>query len=156
MKKIKIKRDDKDMCGGLHRIKRKPKKDHEKSVNTFWFYLLWRTHIINTTPPTHLSSSISVRIFFGFLLGFPFKGVLVLVCLFYFLEGGVGHCLGEKKHMDASSSSSSSWKGMMEQGNEPHVLAVDDNIIDRKLVEKLLKNSSCKGTQLLSRSPFKP
>ncbi|KAI8564379.1 hypothetical protein RHMOL_Rhmol03G0177000 [Rhododendron molle] len=59
----------------------------------------------------------------------------------------VGHCLGEKKHMDASSSSSSSsWKGMMEQGNEPHVLAVDDNIIDRKLVEKLLRNSSCKVT----------
>lgn len=51
--------------------------------------------------------------------------------------------------MDAAASSSS-WKGMMEQGNEPHVLAVDDNIIDRKLVEKLLKNSSCKGTQLLS------
>ncbi|KAI8564380.1 hypothetical protein RHMOL_Rhmol03G0177000 [Rhododendron molle] len=49
--------------------------------------------------------------------------------------------------MDASSSSSSSsWKGMMEQGNEPHVLAVDDNIIDRKLVEKLLRNSSCKVT----------
>ncbi|KAI8569496.1 hypothetical protein RHMOL_Rhmol02G0283500 [Rhododendron molle] len=47
--------------------------------------------------------------------------------------------------MDATSSSSS-WKGMMEQGNEPHVLAVDDNIIDRKIVEKLLKNSSCKVT----------
>ncbi|KAL6503796.1 Two-component response regulator arr17 [Orobanche gracilis] len=29
---------------------------------------------------------------------------------------------------------------------EPHVLAVDDNLIDRKLVEKLLKNSSCKVT----------
>ncbi|KAH7853281.1 hypothetical protein Vadar_000865 [Vaccinium darrowii] len=51
--------------------------------------------------------------------------------------------------MDASSSSSScssSSKGMMDYGNEPHVLAVDDNIIDRKLVEKLLKNSSCKVT----------
>lgn len=34
----------------------------------------------------------------------------------------------------------------MDYGNEPHVLAVDDNIIDRKLVEKLLKNSSCKVT----------
>ncbi|GMI90482.1 response regulator 17 [Hibiscus trionum] len=30
--------------------------------------------------------------------------------------------------------------------DEPHVLAVDDNLIDRKLVEKLLKNSSCKVT----------
>ncbi|KAK6121947.1 hypothetical protein DH2020_022526 [Rehmannia glutinosa] len=28
---------------------------------------------------------------------------------------------------------------------EPHVLAVDDNLIDRKIVEKLLKNSSCKA-----------
>lgn len=27
----------------------------------------------------------------------------------------------------------------------PHVLAVDDNLVDRILVEKLLKNSSCKG-----------
>nr|GMD00551.1 two-component response regulator ARR17-like [Ipomoea batatas] len=26
----------------------------------------------------------------------------------------------------------------------PHVLAVDDNLVDRKLVEKLLKNSSCR------------
>ncbi|WRX11473.1 Signal transduction response regulator [Theobroma cacao] len=31
-------------------------------------------------------------------------------------------------------------------GDQPHVLAVDDNLIDRKLVEKLLKNSSCKVT----------
>ncbi|KAI3800027.1 hypothetical protein L1987_35334 [Smallanthus sonchifolius] len=28
----------------------------------------------------------------------------------------------------------------------PHVLAVDDNLIDRKLVEKLLKTSSCRVT----------
>nr|KAJ0221932.1 hypothetical protein LSAT_V11C200097070 [Lactuca sativa] len=27
----------------------------------------------------------------------------------------------------------------------PHVLAVDDNLIDRKLVEKLLKSSSCRA-----------
>ncbi|XP_059625314.1 two-component response regulator ARR17-like [Cornus florida] len=39
-----------------------------------------------------------------------------------------------------------SWKGMMDDGDEPHVLAVDDNLIDLKLVEKLLKNSSCKVT----------
>ncbi|KDP21642.1 hypothetical protein JCGZ_03313 [Jatropha curcas] len=30
--------------------------------------------------------------------------------------------------------------------HQPHVLAVDDNLIDRKLVEKLLKNSSCRVT----------
>ncbi|KHG06593.1 Two-component response regulator ARR17 -like protein [Gossypium arboreum] len=34
----------------------------------------------------------------------------------------------------------------VELGDEPHVLAVDDNLIDRKLVERLLKNSSCKVT----------
>ncbi|KAL3650356.1 Two-component response regulator arr17 [Castilleja foliolosa] len=28
----------------------------------------------------------------------------------------------------------------------PHVLAVDDNLIDRKLVERLLKSSSCRVT----------
>ncbi|KAL2549892.1 Two-component response regulator ARR17 [Forsythia ovata] len=43
--------------------------------------------------------------------------------------------------MDASGVSSTD--GIME---EPHVLAVDDNLIDRKLVEKLLRNSSCKVT----------
>ncbi|KAI9110730.1 hypothetical protein QN277_015671 [Acacia crassicarpa] len=47
----------------------------------------------------------------------------------------------------ASSSSSSSPNWVMENnGVMPHVLAVDDNLIDRKLVEKLLKNSSCKVT----------
>ncbi|PSS32482.1 Two-component response regulator like [Actinidia chinensis var. chinensis] len=46
--------------------------------------------------------------------------------------------------MDSASSSLS--KGMIDDGNEPHVLAVDDNLIDRKLVEKLLKNSACKVT----------
>lgn len=37
---------------------------------------------------------------------------------------------------------------------ELHVLAVDDNLIDRKLVEKLLKISSCKGSILFSPSYF--
>ena len=52
--------------------------------------------------------------------------------------------------MDATSaaSSSSSAKGVMENGEQPHVLAVDDSLIDRKLIEKLLKNSSCKGNTL--------
>lgn len=45
-----------------------------------------------------------------------------------------------------SSSSGSSMASLMENGDQlPHVLAVDDNLIDRKLIEKLLKNSSCKG-----------
>ncbi|KAH1255509.1 Two-component response regulator ARR17 [Glycine max] len=43
-----------------------------------------------------------------------------------------------------AASSSSNW--VMESGDVPHVLAVDDNLIDRKLVEKLLRNSSCKVT----------
>lgn len=33
--------------------------------------------------------------------------------------------------------------------HQPHVLAVDDNLIDRKVVEKLLKNSSCRGKLIL-------
>ncbi|KAG2258127.1 hypothetical protein Bca52824_077421 [Brassica carinata] len=33
---------------------------------------------------------------------------------------------------------------------ELHVLAVDDNLIDRKLVERILKISSCKGKSLRS------
>lgn len=45
--------------------------------------------------------------------------------------------------MASTGSSSSNW--VMESGDIPHVLAVDDNLIDRKLVEKLLRNSSCKG-----------
>ncbi|CAA2985929.1 two-component response regulator ARR17 [Olea europaea subsp. europaea] len=44
--------------------------------------------------------------------------------------------------MDASSGVSSI-EGIME---EPHVLAVDDSLIDRKLVERLLRNSFCKVT----------
>ena len=47
--------------------------------------------------------------------------------------------------MDAASSSSSSSSAVMDYGDEPHVLAVDDNLIDRKLVEKLLKSFSCRG-----------
>ncbi|KAH7839561.1 hypothetical protein Vadar_005756 [Vaccinium darrowii] len=44
--------------------------------------------------------------------------------------------------MDASSLSDG-----MDDGNEtPHVLAVDDSLIDRRLVEKLLRNSSFKVT----------
>ncbi|XWS74513.1 hypothetical protein CRYUN_Cryun01aG0004400 [Craigia yunnanensis] len=49
------------------------------------------------------------------------------------MDGG-GGCGGCSKDMT------------VEFGDEPHVLAVDDNLIDRKLVEKLLKNSSCKVT----------
>ncbi|ESR49172.1 Two-component response regulator ARR17 [Citrus sinensis] len=41
----------------------------------------------------------------------------------------------------ASSSSSSS-----SNPKPPHVLAVDDSIVDRKIVENLLKNSACKVT----------
>ncbi|XVE86069.1 hypothetical protein DITRI_Ditri18aG0006900 [Diplodiscus trichospermus] len=51
------------------------------------------------------------------------------------MDGGCGgSCGGCSKDMT------------VEFGDEPHVLAVDDNLTDRKLVEKLLKNSSCKVT----------
>ena len=48
--------------------------------------------------------------------------------------------------MESGSSSSSS---LMENLEQPHVLAVDDNLVDRKLIERLLKNSSCKGNKIL-------
>ncbi|KAL4620689.1 hypothetical protein ACB092_06G173400 [Castanea dentata] len=48
--------------------------------------------------------------------------------------------------MDAASAASSSIKGVMENVEQPHVLAVDDSLIDRKLIEQLLINSSCKVT----------
>lgn len=52
--------------------------------------------------------------------------------------------------MDVSASFSLSKKvddvGVDGEEQELHVLAVDDNLIDRKIVEKLLKNFSCKGT----------
>lgn len=64
-------------------------------------------------------------------------------------------------HLDSSSSYSSSyflsfsgsWIGVMGMAAEPqfHVLAVDDSLIDRKLIEKLLKNSSFQGTFLATK-----
>ncbi|XP_075512586.1 two-component response regulator ARR17-like [Primulina tabacum] len=53
--------------------------------------------------------------------------------------------------MDTSGSGSGSGSGDFTEGmvgdvEEPHVLAVDDNLVDRKIVEKLLKNSSCRVT----------
>ncbi|XP_062173268.1 two-component response regulator ARR17-like [Alnus glutinosa] len=44
--------------------------------------------------------------------------------------------------MASSSSSSSASAG----DEKPHVLAVDDSLLDRKLIERLLTNSSCKVT----------
>ncbi|KAK8508698.1 hypothetical protein V6N13_116207 [Hibiscus sabdariffa] len=48
--------------------------------------------------------------------------------------------------MGGGCGGDSSEEVAVDLGYEPHVLAVDDNLIDRKLVEKLLKNSSCKVT----------
>ncbi|KAI3876225.1 hypothetical protein MKX03_019865 [Papaver bracteatum] len=50
--------------------------------------------------------------------------------------------------MDSSSAAtlSSLSNGLGLGGEELHVLAVDDNIIDRKLIELLLKKSDCKVT----------
>lgn len=41
----------------------------------------------------------------------------------------------------------SSKKGMKEEEEEirPHVLVVDDSLVDRKIMEKLFTNSACKG-----------
>ncbi|KAL3530981.1 hypothetical protein ACH5RR_010303 [Cinchona calisaya] len=45
----------------------------------------------------------------------------------------------------ASSSSSSSSRGQ-DLDERPHVLAVDDSLVDRKLIERLLISSACKVT----------
>ena len=46
--------------------------------------------------------------------------------------------------MDVSGSFSSS-ADSNGSGQEPHVLAVDDSLVDRKIVERLLKAFSCRG-----------
>lgn len=43
------------------------------------------------------------------------------------------------------TSSSSIGMGMDEEEERPHVLAVDDSLVDRKLIETLLTKSACKG-----------
>ncbi|XP_031486643.1 two-component response regulator ORR5-like [Nymphaea colorata] len=48
--------------------------------------------------------------------------------------------------MNAMASSSSSARLWGDEGGVPHVLAVDDSLIDRKFVENLLRNSSCRVT----------
>ncbi|AES65860.1 response regulator, putative [Medicago truncatula] len=68
----------------------------------------------------------------------PYSTVLYLLQLRYHL------LITSSLSLLMASDSSSKW--MMENGDIPHVLAVDDNIIDRTLVEKHLKNSSCKVT----------
>lgn len=55
--------------------------------------------------------------------------------------------------MAAASSSSSAAASMgldFEHENVPHVLAVDDSFVDRKIIEKLLIKSACKGKLLSS------
>ncbi|CAI9300959.1 unnamed protein product [Lactuca saligna] len=42
--------------------------------------------------------------------------------------------------------SSSTTVGMKEEEERPHVLVVDDSLIDRKIMEKLFTNSACKVT----------
>ncbi|KAK1399746.1 Two-component response regulator ARR17 [Heracleum sosnowskyi] len=48
--------------------------------------------------------------------------------------------------MDVSASFSVSTDGNGSKQEPPHVLAVDDSLVDRKIVEKLLKTFSCKVT----------
>lgn len=41
----------------------------------------------------------------------------------------------------------------LSDSEEAHVLAVDDSLVDRKVIERLLKISSCKGSSL-TEEPF--
>ncbi|KAI8005647.1 Protein TPR3 [Camellia lanceoleosa] len=52
-----------------------------------------------------------------------------------------------KRRKKACSSSS---KVIMENEERPHVLAVDDSLVDRKLIEKLLTNSAFKGPSCIN------
>lgn len=45
----------------------------------------------------------------------------------------------------APSPASSRSRAEYEGDHRPHILAIDDNLVDRKLIEKPLLNSSCKG-----------
>ncbi|XP_028068574.1 two-component response regulator ARR17-like [Camellia sinensis] len=48
---------------------------------------------------------------------------------------------------------SSSSKGIKEKEERPHVLAVDDSLVDRKLIERLLTNYACKESSDLKEIP---
>ncbi|KAH1046181.1 hypothetical protein J1N35_036965 [Gossypium stocksii] len=62
-------------------------------------------------------------------------------------KGGQGYYLTLHRMLSCGGGSGHCSKDMaVELGDEPHVLVVDDSLIDRKLVERLLKNSSCKVT----------
>ena len=43
----------------------------------------------------------------------------------------------------------SSSKDGVDEDERPHVLVVDDSLIDRKIMEKLFTNSACKGIVFL-------
>lgn len=46
----------------------------------------------------------------------------------------------------SSSSATASAATTNSESEQVHVLAVDDSLVDRKVIEKLLKITSCKGT----------
>lgn len=137
----------------LHQIQ-STERDHERWVN-----------LLSFNPPLSLLAFLSRNIFHNpalnsFLLNIPyfFSHLPLQPISLSLLEVWWVFCIFNKE-MDASSSSSSSssssislsTSGMVEcvqqqqQQPQPHVLAVDDNLIDRKIIEKLLRNSSCKG-----------
>lgn len=48
--------------------------------------------------------------------------------------------------MNTASAACSSMRLEVAGDEKPHVLAVDDSFVDRKIIEKLLTSSACKGT----------
>ncbi|XP_052478682.1 two-component response regulator ARR17 [Gossypium raimondii] len=100
------------------------------SVLSDWIYLPAQT------PPSLLLN------YFSF---FPLKSNQIFLISFLTFSPSKQSLL--YKMLSCGGGSGGCSKDMaVELGDEPHVLAVDDNLIDRKLVERLLKNSSCKVT----------
>lgn len=54
--------------------------------------------------------------------------------------------------VDMASSSSSLPSMEFDFDEKPHVLAVDDSLIDRKVIERLLINSTCRGMKRTKKS----
>lgn len=109
------------------------------------FWLLYINILRFWYPPKTISTNqdlpcIRKILFCSFLPGLSRSSESLLSGSFFgFLEDN-------QQYMASSSSSSSSSSRGEEVDERLHVLAVDDSLVDRKLIERLLTSSACKGT----------
>lgn len=117
-------------------------KYYEHCFRILSFLALIYKHFAFLVPPKTISTNqdlpcIRKILFCSFLPSRSFSFVRILVGSFFgFLEDN-------QQYMASSSSSSSRGEEVDER---LHVLAVDDSLVDRKLIERLLTSSACKGT----------